>query len=133
VVRFAHRHGAGDRAIEMAVNITGLFGHAPASDWAEVLPWAVHTHGKFYEIDASGDEPSVPVRELIDLWVGSGYSAAISSEWEGFHWNDWDDPFEVVASEQSLARSAAETSGSRIVVDPAEARTLIRTHEGERS
>jgi hypothetical protein len=125
VVGFAHRHGAGDRAIEMAVNVTGLFGHAPASDWADVLPWAVHTHGKFYEIDGDGDEPSVPVRELIGLWVGSGYSAAISSEWEGFHWNDWDDPFAVVAGEQALMRASAQAAGSRIVVEAAEARRLL--------
>ncbi|GIH64510.1 sugar phosphate isomerase/epimerase family protein [Microbispora siamensis] len=130
VMELAHRHGAGDRAIEMAVNITGLFGHAPASDWAEVLPWAVHTHGKFYEIDADGDEPSVPVRELVDLWVGSGYSGAISSEWEGFHWNDWDDPFDVVAREQALIRASAAANGSRVIVDPAEARRLVGLREG---
>lgn len=127
VVELAHRSGAGDRAIEMAVNITGLFGHAPVSDWADVLPWAVHTHGKFYEIDDAGEEPSVPVRELIDLWVRSGYSHAISNEWEGFHWNDWDDPFEVIARVQQLIRGAAADSGSRIVVDPAQARHLLRS------
>ncbi|MFI1561570.1 sugar phosphate isomerase/epimerase family protein [Streptomyces sp. NPDC020490] len=125
VMELAHRHGAGGRAIEMAVNITGLFGHAPASDWADVLPWTVHTHGKFYEIDADGDEPSVPVRELVDLWVRSGYLGAISSEWEGFHWNDWDDPFDVVAGEQALVRASAEAAGSRVIVDPAEARALV--------
>jgi hypothetical protein len=130
VMDFARQHGAGDRAIEMAVNITGLFGHAPAADWADVLPWAVHTHGKFYEIDDTGDEPSVPVRDLIDLWVHSGYSAAISSEWEGFHWNDWDDPFDIVDGEQKLIRAAAAASGSRVVVDSAEARTLLGRTEG---
>ncbi len=132
VVQFASRHGAGERAIEMAVNITGLFGHAPVADWADVLPWAVHTHGKFYEIDASGDEPSVPVRDIVDLYVRNGYSAAISSEWEGFHWNDWDDPFDVVAAEQALIRSSAAHSGSRIVTDAGEARTLLTTREGVR-
>ncbi len=130
VVEFAHRHGAGERAIEMAVNITGLFGHAPASDWADVLPWAVHTHGKFYEIDPAGDEPSVPVRDIVDLYVRNGYSKAISSEWEGFHWNDWDDPFDVVAAEQALIRASARDSGSRVVTDPHEARALLATPEG---
>jgi Xylose isomerase-like TIM barrel len=132
VVQLAHRHGASDRAIEMAVNITGLFGHAPAADWADVLPWAVHTHGKFYEIDAAGDEPTVPVAEIIDLWVRCGYSAAISSEWEGFHWNDWENPFDVVAGEQALIRRSAEAAGSRIVTDPAEARGLLGTPVKER-
>jgi hypothetical protein len=131
VMQFAHRHDAGDRAIEMAVNITGLFGHAPASDWADILPWAVHTHGKFYEIDASGDEPSVPVRDLIDLWVRSGYSSSISSEWEGFHWNDWEDPFDVVAGVQALARDSARTAGSEMVTDPGRARELLGTVQKE--
>ena len=130
VMQLAHRHGAGDRAIEMAVNVTGLFGHAPASDWADVLPWTVHTHGKFYEIDGAGDEPSVPVRELIELWVRSGYSGAISAEWEGFHWNDWDDPFDQVAGLQALVRDGAHRAGSAVVTDPARARELIRPFRG---
>ncbi|WP_433306074.1 sugar phosphate isomerase/epimerase family protein [Actinoplanes sp. CA-030573] len=106
VVQLAHRHGAGDKAIEMAVNFTGLFGHAPVADWAGVLPWTVHTHAKFYEIDEHGDEPSVPVRELVALWREHGYEGTYSSEWEGFHFNDRDDPFEVVAAEQALIRDA---------------------------
>lgn len=130
VMELARRHGAGERAIEMAVNLTGLFGHAPVSDWADALPWAVHTHGKFYEIDADGEEPSVPVRELIDLWVKSGYSGTISSEWEGFHWNDWDDPFDVVARQQALIRASAAASGSRVTVDAAEVRALVGRKEG---
>jgi hypothetical protein len=125
VMGIAHSHGAGDRAIEMAVNITGLFGHARVEDWAEVLPWAVHSHGKFYEIDSSGEEPSVPVRQIIDLFVRSGWSGSISSEWEGFHWNDWDDPFDVVARMQALMRSSAEQSGSQLMTDPTQARESL--------
>ncbi|GAA0248405.1 sugar phosphate isomerase/epimerase [Cryptosporangium japonicum] len=106
VIQLAHRHGAGDRAIEMAVNLTGLFGHAPVTDWADVLPWTVHTHAKFYEIDADGDEPSVPVRDLVALWKAHGYRGTYSSEWEGFHWNAVDDPFAMVAAEQKLIREA---------------------------
>ena len=126
VMGLAHRYGAADRAVEMGVNFTGLFGHAPASDWVDVLPWAVHTHGKFYEIDASGDEPTVPINDIIGEWVRAGYSRAISSEWEGFHWNDWEDPFTVVAGEQAVIRQAAAAAGSRMVQDAATARTLLR-------
>jgi hypothetical protein len=42
-----------------------------------------------------------------------------------FHWNDWDDPFAVVAGEQALIRASAEAAGSRVITDPAEARTLL--------
>lgn len=125
VMQEAHRAGEGDRAIEMAVNITGLFGHAPAADWAQLLPWAVHTHGKFYEIDASGQEPATPVRELTQLWVEAGYSAAITAEWEGFHWNDWSNPFDEVAGVQALMRDSALHAGSEIVTDSITARDLL--------
>lgn len=125
VMGIAHEHGAGDRAIEMAVNITGLFGHASPEDWVDVLPWAVHSHGKFYEIDESGQEPSVPVSRIVELFVTSGWSGSISSEWEGFHWNDWDNPFDVVAGMQALMRASAERAGSRLVTDPSEARAAL--------
>jgi hypothetical protein len=75
---------------------------------------------------------TVPVGEIIDLWVRSGYSAAISSEWEGFHWNDWADPFDVVAGEQALIRRSATAAGSRVVTDPTEARKLLRSPAKER-
>lgn len=128
VMGLAHQHGAGDRGIEMAVNITGLFGHAKPEDWLELLPWAVHMHGKFYEIDASGDEPSVPVSRIVGLLVAAGWSGSISSEWEGFHWNDWDDPFDVVARMQALMRTSAEQAGSHLVTDPDEARRVLADH-----
>ncbi len=54
----------------------------------------------------------MPVRELIALLVDEGYQGAISSEYEGWHWNYWDDSFEIVAGEQALQRSAAEAAGS---------------------
>lgn len=124
-VALAEEYGAGEIAVELGVNATGLFGHGEVEEWADILPWTVHTHGKFYEIDPeTGEDPSVPIRRIMDLYVRNGYSNAISSEWEGFHWNDWDDAFDVIAAQQKLLRSAAEESGSRLVIDPAEARRL---------
>ena len=125
IIQLAHRHGAGDYAIELAVNTAGLFGHAPVAEWADILAWAVHTHGKFYEIDEHGNEPAVPIPDIVDVYVKGGYSRGISSEWEGFHWNDWDDAFDVIAGQQALMRRSAEASGSRMVTDADEARTLI--------
>ena len=48
-----------------------------------------HVHGKFFGIDENGEEPSVPVRDLVRLLVENGYNGAISSEYEGWHWNNW--------------------------------------------
>lgn len=121
---FARSLGADEIAFELAVNAVTLFGHAPLEEWRDILPWAVHTHAKFYEIDQNGEDPSVPARDIIDLYVKEGYSRTISSEWEGFHWNDWENAFDVIAEQQALLRDAATRSGSQMVVDTAEARAL---------
>ena len=81
--------------------------------------------------DGRGEEPSVPVRDLIGLLVENGYSGAVSSEYEGWHWNNWQSPFEIIATEQAVQRSAAEGSGSRMITDAAEARRIIDTHLGK--
>ena len=75
------------------------------------MPWVRHVHGKFFGIDAAGEEPSVPVRQLIAQLVDVGYTGAISSEYEGWHWNHWEDAFEIVAGEQALQRAAAVEAG----------------------
>lgn len=125
VVALAKQYGADEIAVELAVNSTGLFGHGRIEEWAEIMPWAVHSHGKFYEIDENGEETSVDIRGIIDTYVTNGYSRTISSEWEGFHWNNWDDAFDIVGRQQALMRSAAEASGSRMITDASEARSLL--------
>jgi hypothetical protein len=124
IARIARSHGEDDLANEIAVNATELFGHAHAAEWADVLPWAVHTHGKFYELDAAGEETAVPIRDIMRVYVESGYSKTVSTEWEGFHWNRTDDPFEMVARQQDLLRRAAHDAGSRMVTDAGDARRL---------
>jgi hypothetical protein len=89
------------------------------------MPWIYHVHGKFFGIDESGEEPSVPVRDLIALLVKAGYTGAISTEYEGWHWNYWDDAFPIVAAEQAVQRSAAELAGSRMITSTAEARDQL--------
>jgi hypothetical protein len=87
-------------------------------------------HGKFFGIDENGEEPSVPVRDLISLLVRARYSGAISTEYEGWHWNYWQDAFDIVAGEQAVQRSAAASAGSRMVTDAAEARRTLAGHLG---
>ncbi len=60
-----------------------MFGHMPVEDWAELLPYARHIHGKFYDVDASGRETSIPYPELMALLKQAGYAGTISAEWEG--------------------------------------------------
>ena len=60
-----------------------MFGHMPVEGWSELLPYARHIHGKFYEVDASGSETSIPYPELMALLKKVGYRGTISAEWEG--------------------------------------------------
>jgi Xylose isomerase-like TIM barrel len=127
-IQLAARHGRPDLGIDMAINGTGLFGPAPVESWLEIMPWIRHVHGKFFGIDERGEEPSVPVRDLITLLVRAGYSGAISTEYEGWHWNYWQDAFDIVAGEQAVQRSAASAAGSRMVTDAGEARRTLEAH-----
>ena len=127
-IELAGRYGSPELGIDLAINATGLFGPARVESWLEIMPWVRHVHGKFFGIDAAGEEPSVPVRQLISQLVEVGYTGAISTEYEGWHWNHWDDAFEIVAGEQALQRTAAAEAGSRMAVDAAEARAQLRAH-----
>ncbi|WP_432543755.1 sugar phosphate isomerase/epimerase family protein [Kineococcus sp. SYSU DK002] len=124
-VALAAEHGRPDLGVDVAIAGTGLFGPAPVDGWREIAPWIRHVHAKFFGIDADGQEPSVPVADLVELLVRQGYSGAVSSEYEGWHWNHWDDPFALVRAEQALQRAAAEAAGSRVVVDADRARALL--------
>jgi sugar phosphate isomerase/epimerase len=127
-IALAGRHGRPDLGVDFAINGTGLFGPAPVDTWLEIVPWIRHVHGKFFGIDDRGEEPSVPVRDLIALLVRNGYSGAVSSEYEGWHWNHWQDPFEIVGAEQAVQRSAAEAAGAHMVTDAEHARRVLDTH-----
>ena len=110
-IGLAAQNGRPDLGIDFGINGTGLFGPARVDDWLEIMPWIRHVHGKFFGIDENGEEPSVPVRDLIALLVEHGYSGAISSEYEGWHWNHWQSPFDIIRGEQAVQRSAAEAAG----------------------
>ncbi|GGI47455.1 sugar phosphate isomerase/epimerase [Agromyces flavus] len=124
-IGLAAQHGRPDLGIDMGINATGLFGPARVDDWLEIFPWIKHVHGKFFGIDDQHEEPSVPVRDLIRLLVQNGYNGAISSEYEGWHWNSWQSPFDIIRDEQAVQRSAAADAGSRMTTDLAEARAQL--------
>lgn len=124
-IGLAAQHGRPDLGIDFGINGTGLFGPARVDDWLEIFPWIRHVHGKFFGIDDQHEEPSVPVRDLITLLVENGYNGAISSEYEGWHWNHWQSPFDIIRDEQAVQRSAAADAGSRMTTDAAEARAQL--------
>ncbi|MGV9194039.1 sugar phosphate isomerase/epimerase family protein [Microbacterium sp. MC2] len=126
-IQLGAQNGRPDLGIDFAINGTGLFGPARVDDWLEIIPWVKHVHGKFFGIDDQHEEPSVPVRDLVRLLVDNGYKGAISSEYEGWHWNHWQSPFEIIRDEQAIQRSAATDAGSRMITDAGEARTQLHS------
>lgn len=114
VYRIVEEEGVGADGHPVARNSIGLFGHADPADWEIVAPWTVHIHGKFYDIDDDGDEPAVPVRDILRVFVDAGYSGFVSSEWEGWHWDRAADPWDMVARHHRLEqRVLADLSGGR--------------------
>lgn len=108
VYRIVEEEEAGSTGQPFARNSIGLFGHAAATDWELVAPWTVHMHGKFYDIDDDGDEPSVPVRDILRVFLDAGYQGFISSEWEGWHWNLEADGWDMIARQQALERKVLD-------------------------
>jgi hypothetical protein len=78
----AHFKAGEEVAGQLNTAIT-MFGHMPAGDLAGLLPYARHIHGKFYGVDASGAEPSLPYPELMTILLKAGWHGTISAEWEG--------------------------------------------------
>lgn len=66
------------------INMTmTMYGHMPVERWLELLPYVSHVHGKYYEVNSDGIEPSIPYRDLMHLLKREGYQGTISAEWEG--------------------------------------------------
>ena len=77
------RFGGGERVAGRLNGVMTMFGHMAVEKLAELLPYTRHIHGKFYEVDASGLETSIPYPELMALLKRQGYHGTISAEWEG--------------------------------------------------
>lgn len=100
----AFESGLGQWAQPVVMPLIGLSGHQAAHDWVEFMPWIRHVHGKFFDIDASGDELAVDHQTLLRDLVEGGYTGYISSEWEGWHWITDKDAFEVIDAQHALSR-----------------------------
>jgi sugar phosphate isomerase/epimerase len=116
---FGREHGLYDRLVEERIEPAhisllmkgmGLFGRQDPRAWREIGDDIVHVHGKFFEFDASGNEPAVPYAELIEVLSDVGYDGFISSEWEGWHWIDGRDGFAVLAQHHALLRRLIDAS-----------------------
>ncbi|MED4036477.1 sugar phosphate isomerase/epimerase family protein [Niallia taxi] len=49
----------------------------------DYIPYIMHVHGKFYEINNKMEEPSIPYNDIISVLKNNGYTGYVSSEYEG--------------------------------------------------
>ena len=79
----AGHFGVGPAVTSQLFMTMTMFGRMPVEGWRELLPYARHIHGKFYHVDESGNEPSIPYPAIMRLLKETGYQGTISAEWEG--------------------------------------------------
>jgi sugar phosphate isomerase/epimerase len=92
-------------AVSGSINLVmTMFGHAPVESWSEILPYARHIHGKYYEVTAEGVEPSIPYAELMALLKRHGYQGTISAEWEGQAFTEEAIGFQQVAAWNAMCK-----------------------------
>lgn len=52
-------------------------------DIIDNIPYIYHTHAKFYNMDESYNETSIPIKQVVDAYKKAGYVGYLSSEYEG--------------------------------------------------
>lgn len=111
----ARASGAPQAALGAAMMVFTMHGREPVASWAEIADQIVHVHGKCYEFDGTGDEPSIDYPGIANVLVDAGYRGWVSTEWEGhaFTLPDEADGFERVASQQSLLRRSLASTAQR--------------------
>jgi hypothetical protein len=101
--KIARSLGATETQSHMVSMIYGLFSSQPPRNWLEIMPQVVHVHGKFFDIDDSGDEVAVDYAALLPVFVEGGFNGYMSSEWEGHMWSGAG-AFEKVEKHHALCR-----------------------------
>lgn len=103
-------HGATEESIGATMGAFSMHGTEPIESWYDIADQIIHIHGKCYEFDAAGDEPSVDYDAVAKLLVDIGYEGYVSTEWEGHFFAGPDvDAFDRVRAHQALlARGLAK-------------------------
>jgi sugar phosphate isomerase/epimerase len=102
--------GGGELGQLLAIESQIYFGHGEPAAMLDIMPVLFHVHGKFYNVDKSGNDDTVRYPEIIDTLVRGGYKGWISSEYEGHHWLKDRNAFgQVKAHQQLLMRLISES------------------------
>ncbi|MCI3270755.1 sugar phosphate isomerase/epimerase family protein [Streptomyces cylindrosporus] len=104
-----HSLGLGAFAHPLAMFCAGIHGHQDPQDWAEIGSQIIHVHSKFFGFDEDGDEPAIPLADLLKVLVDAGYTGYLSSEWEGWHWDPTPDAAATVQRHHRLSRDILES------------------------
>ena len=70
-----------------------------------ILPYVVHVHAKFWDIDDEGRDGGIEYAELLPIIAASGYSGYLSSEFEGFILAKECNGFQMVKRHQDVMRN----------------------------
>lgn len=114
--RLALARGASEEAIAPTVGALTMHGTEPMESWYDIADQIIHVHGKCYEFDAVGDEPSIDYDAAARLLVDINYKGYISTEWEGHYFASSNvSAFDQVQAHQRLlGRSLEKAAGTRI-------------------
>lgn len=106
--RGVSEHAAGTVAAAFTMN-----GHEDPAGWAELMPRVRHIHAKFYDVDESGQEPSIDYAANLLPLVEAGFEGSISSEWEAHSWtpNDELHTAELIRRHHDLMRRTFTNGG----------------------
>ena len=104
----ARSAGVHEELVNQAMMVFTMHGREPISTWSDIAGQIVHVHGKCYEFDEAGNEPSIDYPAVARVLVDGGYQGWISTEWEGhsFLLPEEADGFEMVAKQQKLLRKS---------------------------
>jgi sugar phosphate isomerase/epimerase len=87
-----------------------MHGHVDPREWADIMPQILHVHAKFYDIDATGQEPAIDYPEHVRVFAEGGYRGYWSSEWEGHAFAELGevDPLVLVRRQHDLIRASMQ-------------------------
>jgi sugar phosphate isomerase/epimerase len=108
----------GGPLVELLATETWIyFGHGKPAALRAIMPFVFHVHGKFFQVDESGNDDAVAYPEIIDILVSSGYDGWISSEYEGHHWLKNRGAYaQVQAHQRYLRRLIDESEASKLAI-----------------
>jgi sugar phosphate isomerase/epimerase len=101
--------GGGELA-ELAVTESHIyFGHSDPHRLRDILPYIVHVHGKFFNME-NGEESAVRLPEIVQTLQEGGYAHSMSCEYEGHHWLSPKSALEQLRAHQAAIRKIFEAN-----------------------